>query len=67
MNSNNTVKTKDKIIKVLAEELFKRQNCPPGMNVVFLCKKYKECTFKKEIAINCWIDWAERQVNDDKE
>jgi len=45
----------DKIIKVLIEYLFSKQNCPPGM-----CEKYKKCKFKKEIAIKCWLDWAEK-------
>ncbi len=51
------LKNKDEIIKVLIEYLFNKQNCPPGM-----CEKYKKCTFKKEIAINCWIDWAKKQA-----
>jgi len=47
---------KDKLIKTMAEKLFNFQNCPPG------CEKYKDCSFGKDIAINCWIAWAKRKI-----
>jgi len=45
-------------VKKAAKKLFKKNRCPAN------CKRVMQsCAFRKDVVINCWLEFAIQQMN----